>query len=138
MKNIVVMVSIAAFLVVVSCGGGKYADAKKAINTQYTMMERFTISIEKAKDPADVVAALKKFQKTAEESRDEMMAIAEKYPEMKDQANPPEELKEEMAKMKEMMPLFIASMMKIGKEYGDNPDVQKVLQEMQAAMVPSK
>ncbi len=138
MRKIGVLLSIAAVLVVVSCGGGKYADAKKAINTQYTMMETFTTSIDQATDSAAVVAALKKFQKSAEEAQDEMMAIAKKYPEMKDQTNPPEELKEEMAKMKEMMPRFIGAMMKLGKEYGDNPDVQKVLQEMQAAMVPSK
>ena len=136
MKKIVVPVSIAAFMVVASCGGGRYADAKKAINTQYKMMDEFTTSIDQAADSGAVVAALKKFQKSEQEAKEEMMAIAEKYPEMKDQANPPEELKAELAKMKEIMPRFIGALMKIGQEYGDNPDVQKVLQEMQAAMVP--
>ena len=138
MRKLVVPVSIAAFMVAASCGGGRYADAKKAINTQYKMMDEFTTSIDQAADSGAVVAALKKFQKSAEGAKEEMMAIAKKYPEMKDQANTPEELKAEMAKMKEMMPQFIGAMMKIGKEYGDNPDVQKVLQEMQSTMVPSK
>ena len=130
MRNIMVMASIAAVLVVaVGCGGGgKYADAKDALNTQADMMEEFAVGVENAKDSAEVVAVLEKFQKTAEGAKEQMMAIAEKYPEMKDQANPPEELKEEAARMEAIGPKFMGAMMKLSQDYGSDPAVQEALQ----------
>jgi len=138
MRNILVMVSIAAVLVVaVGCGGGgKYADAKDALNTQADMMEEFAVGVENAKDSAAVVAVLEKFQKTAEGAKKQMIAIAEKYPEMKDQANPPEELKAEAARMEAIGPKFMGAMMKLSQDYGDDPAVQEAMQKMQKALQP--
>jgi len=138
MRKVIVMVSIAALMVVAAgCGGGgKYADAKDALNTQADMMEEFAVGVENAKDSAAVVAVLAKFQKDAAGAKEQMMAIAEKYPEMKDQANPPEELTAEAARMEELGPKFIGAMMKISKEYGDDPAVKEALQKMQQALQP--
>ena len=138
MRKVIVMVSIAALMVVaVGCGGGgKYADAKDALNIQADMMEEFATGVENAKDSAAVVAVLAKFQKTAEGAKKQMMAIAEKYPEMKDQANPPEELKAEATRMEELGPKFMGAMMKIAQDYGSDPAVQEALQKMQQALQP--
>ena len=137
MRNIFVMVSIAVLIVVASgCGGGKYADAKDALNTQADMMEEFAVGVENAKDSAEIVVVLEKFQKTAAGAKEEMMAIAEKYPEMKDQANPPEELKAEAERMEAIGPKFMGAMMKIAQQYGEDPAVQQALQKMQQALQP--
>jgi len=138
MRNIMVMASIVAVLVVaVGCGGGgKYADAKDALNAQADMMEEFAVGVENAKDSAAVVAVLEKFQKNAEGAKEQMMAIAEKYPEMKDQANPPEELKAEAARMEAIGPKFMGAMMKLSQDYGSDPAVQEALQKMQKALQP--
>jgi hypothetical protein len=138
MRNILVMVSIAAILVVaVGCGGGgKYADAKDALNAQVDMMEEFAVGVENAKDSAAVVAVMEKFQKTAEGAKEQMMAIAKKYPEMTDKANPTEELKAEAARMEAIGPKFVGAMVKISQDYGDDPAVQEAMQKMQKALQP--
>jgi len=100
------------------------------------MMEEFAVGVENAKDSAAVVAVLAKFQKDAAVAKEQMMAIAEKYPEMKDQANPPEELKAEAARMEELGPKFMGAMMKISQQYGDDPAVKEALQKMQQALQP--
>ena len=137
MRKVIVMVSIAALVVVASgCGGGKYDDAKEALNTQYDMMSDFAVGVENAKDSAAVVVVLEKFQKTAEGAKEQMMAIAEKYPEMKNNENPPEELQEAIKKMDDVGPKFMGAMMKIAQTYGDDPAVQEALQKMQKALQP--
>ncbi|MEA1929150.1 MAG: hypothetical protein U9N73_13170 [Candidatus Auribacterota bacterium] len=137
MKNVVVMVTIAAFLVVVSgCGGGKYADVKEVMNTQADMMEEFAVGIENAQNSDDVLVVLAKLQKTAEGNKEEMMAVAEKYPEIQGNDSPPEELKEEMKRMQDVAPKFFGALMKIGQDYGDNDDVREALDKMKNAMQP--
>ncbi|MFH1037939.1 MAG: hypothetical protein V1789_04615 [PVC group bacterium] len=139
MKMTAVVVSMAALLACLSgCGGGKYADAEKVINRQYEMMDAFTIEVDKAEEAAQVIAALKKFQKTAEGAREEMMQLTKKYPELMTKENAPEELQEVVKKMDEMMPRFINAMMKIGQQYGDNPEVKKVLADMQSSLAPPR
>lgn len=137
MKKMLMIFSISALLIIAwGCGGGKYDDAKEALNKQYDLMQDFSVGIENAKNSDDIVAVLEKFQKTAEETKAEMMALLEKYPELKDKVNPPEELKAEIKKMDEIGPKFFGAMMKIGKEYGDNPEVKQALQKMQQALKP--
>lgn len=137
MRNVIVVVSIAALIVIASgCGGGKYDDAKQSLNTQYDMMQDFAVGIENAKNSAEVVTVLKKLQTTAAGTKDEMMALTEKYPELKDKINPPEELKAEIKKMDKIGPKFIGAMRKLGQQYGEDPEVQQALQKMQQALQP--
>lgn len=137
MRRIIVMVSIMAVVVAASgCGGAKYDDAKEALNTQYEMMSDFAVGVENAKDSAAVVAVLTKFQETAAGAKEQMMAIAEKYPDMKNSENPPEELKEAIKKMDEVGPKFMGAMMKIAQTYGGDSDVQEALKKMQQALQP--
>ena len=138
MRRVIVMISIAALVVVASgCGGGgKYFDAKDALNAQADMMEEFAVDIENAKDSDEVVAALIKFQKVMKgaKTEEEMIAVMKGI----DQANPPEELQLEMKRLAEVFPRFIKAKTKIKRDYDDDPDVQAALQNIQKAMSPPK
>ncbi len=137
MRKVIVMASIAALVVVTSgCGGGKYDDAREVLDTQCEMMSDFAVGVENAKDSAEIVTVLEKFQKNAAGAKEQMMAIIEKYPEIKDETNPPEELKAQKKKMEEIGPKFMGAMMKIAKDYGSDPAVQEALQKMQKALQP--
>jgi len=114
----------------------KYADAKDAINKQADMMEEFAVGVENAKDSAEVVVVLEKFQKTALGAKKEMLAIVKKYPDLKDKANPPEELAAETKRLEEIGPKFMGAMMKIIQDYGEDSEVKKALEKMQAALTP--
>ncbi len=68
-----------------------------------------------------------------QELRVEMTKMEEKYPELTDISDPPEELKEEAAKMEELMSKMMSTMMKAA-QYADDPEVQKAQAEFQEVM----
>ncbi|MDP8214676.1 MAG: hypothetical protein RAO92_05850 [Candidatus Euphemobacter frigidus] len=47
----------------------------------YVMMDEFVVAVDKAQDSKEIVAALNKFPQSAEGAKEEMLQIAEKYPE---------------------------------------------------------
>lgn len=134
MREGMVCVVIALLLVLTSCGGGKYADIKSAMNDQARAMEKFSVEIDKAENSKQVVAALDKFGAQMEKFAKQFPKLQEKYPELKDKQNPPEELKETTAQMEGVAQKFMGAMMKVAREYGDDPQVQEKLQQMQGVM----
>jgi hypothetical protein len=65
--------------------------------------------------------------------RADMTKMEEKYPELKDMSDPPEELKEEAAKMEELASKMMSTLMKAA-QFADDPDVQKAQAEFQEVM----
>jgi len=63
-----------------------------------------------------------------------MQKLSEKYPELKDRNNQPEELKESQKKAEEVSKKMVASMMKI-MPYMMDPEVQKAQQRLHAVMI---
>jgi hypothetical protein len=135
MQKTGMFLSLAALLVLSSCGGGKYSDAKQTINRQINSMEVFSDSVEKAKDSGQIASALRRFQKESEGAQEKMEQMAKKYPELSDAQNPPEELKQEKEKLEELMPRFMQAMMKVAQQYGEEPQVQEILKQMQQSRV---
>ena len=132
MKKVAILVSLAALVVLTSCGGGgKYADAKAVINNQLQAMETFSIAVEKAQDSPQIVAALDQLQQSMEKLMPRVQKLQEKYPEIKDKKNPPEELKEVTARMEGGAQKFMGAMMKVATKYGEDPKVQEAMKKIQ-------
>jgi len=99
-------------LVTVGCGG-KYSDAKKMNEKYIDLVENYVSDLEGADSAKDVAKAMNRFADGMEDLWPKMQKLAEKYPELKDDSNPPEELKESQKRAEEVSMKMGGSMMKI-------------------------
>ena len=132
-KALVVMLSLCLMTFFLSCGGGKYSDVKK-INEEYIeVLEKYIAALDKSETAKDVAKAMNDFAGSMEDIMPRMRKLQEKYPELKDRKNPPEELKESMKDAEEVGAKFAASMMKTMR-YMNDPDVKKAQERFAKAM----
>ncbi len=137
MKTLKTMACLALVLTVsvaVACGGGgKYAQAKKLINKQIDMMNDYADAMEKAENAQDVAAATNTYAAATADLVPDMKKFQEQYPEMKNQADPPAELKPEMDRMQQSMGRMISASMKAARFMMD-PAVQEAQKKLGEAM----
>ncbi|MFC2168629.1 hypothetical protein ACFLRW_06540 [Acidobacteriota bacterium] len=114
-------------------GGGKYSDIKPIMQKFNENTEKWIESMEKADTAKKVASALSDYANNMKELRAKMTEMEEKYPELTNMADPPEELKEEAAKMEELMAKMMPTLMKTA-EFADDPDVIKAQAEFDEAM----
>ncbi|MGD9344680.1 MAG: hypothetical protein PVH84_02380 [Candidatus Aminicenantes bacterium] len=130
----ILIMCIAVFIFgTIACGGGKYADAKKAVAESNKALEDFLGKMDTADNAKDIAAALTAFANEMEKIAPEMRKLEEKYPELKESQSIPEELGEVGNKMKELWGKFGTAMIKI-QEYADDPEVKKAQEKLQGIM----
>ncbi len=113
--------------------GGKYADAKKLNEEYIELMETYTEEIEKAGSAKDVAKAMNRLADGLEKNWPKMQKLAEKYPELKDKNNPPEEMKASQERAKEVGKKMAGSFMKM-MPYMNDPEVKKAQKRLSGAM----
>jgi predicted nuclease with TOPRIM domain len=111
----------------------KYADAKKLNSEFVDMTETYLADLEQSDDAKDVAKAMNRYADDMEKLWPRMMKLAEKYPELKDRKNTPEEMKESQQKVEEMGEKMASSFRKIMPHMSD-PDVRKAQQRISAVM----
>ncbi len=114
-------------------GGGKYSDVKSTLKELNTVTETWMENMEKADTAKKVASALSDYAQKMKDLRAKMDEFEEKYPELNDMSDPPEELKEEVAQMEELWSKIMSIMMKAA-QFADDPDVQKAQEEFQEVM----
>ena len=132
-KGLFIFVLAVGLVGLFACKGGKYSDAKDVLNKSIKTMESFTAAMDKAGDPKAVVKAINEFSGDMADLKPKMLALDKKYPELKDQANPPKELKPLIDKMQEVSGKLMGAMMKL-YQYQQDPDVQKASEAMNKIM----
>lgn len=123
------VVAIAA-LFIAGCGGSKYGDVKDVMNTQMDIMEKFASSVDKASNGQEIADAINEYTGEMETLIKDIKALSEKYPELKENKEPPAELKEMNEKMQETSKKFAGAIVKISMKYRGDPAVGKALKEM--------
>jgi hypothetical protein len=125
--------ALAVSFLIAGCGG-KYADAKK-VNQEYMgLVQGYVDDLDKTESAKDAAKAINRFADGMEDLWPKMKALSEKYPELKDRNNVPEELKEMQAEAAEVGKKMGRSMMKL-MPYMNDPDVQKAQKRLQEAMM---
>ncbi|MDA3896360.1 MAG: hypothetical protein PF482_09455 [Desulfobacteraceae bacterium] len=130
-KTLIVLLSF-LMIAVIGCGG-KYSDAVAVNESFLDAMIDYTDSLEKSDTAGKVADAMNEFADRMEVLGPKMKKISEKYPELKDPENQPEEFKQLRQKSDEMEKHFAGSFMKTMKYMGD-PEVRKAQQRFSAAM----
>ena len=127
--------ALAALLLVAGCTGskGKYADAKKVNKEYMALVKGYIDDLDKTESAQDAAKAINRFTDGMEALWPKMKALSEKYPELRDPNNSPEELKEMQAEAAEVGKKMGGSMMKL-MPYMQDPEVQKAQKRLQETM----
>lgn len=126
------LVALAVSVLVAGCAG-KYDDAKKVNKEYMELVQKYVDDLDKAENAKDAAKAIDRFAGGMEDLWPKMKALSEKYPELKDRNQMPDELKETQAEALEMGKKMGSSMAKIMPYMGD-PDVQKAQKRLQEVM----
>jgi len=116
-----------------TAGGGKYADVKEVMDKYIGANEKFATALEGAKTADEVVAALNTLTETTKIVAPKLKSFETKYPEFKNQDNPPEELKPLMDRMMAAAGKMMGAMQKIA-EFATDPKVMEAQTKFQEAM----
>jgi hypothetical protein len=114
-------------------GGGKYADLKPVVQKFNANTEKFIATMEKADSAEKVAAAMNDFAKIMGDLKTQMEKMEEKYPELKDMSDPPEELAEDGKKMSDLM-MQLGSVMMKAMQYQDDEAVKDAMEKFQKIM----
>jgi predicted small secreted protein len=134
---VVMAMSLAACKGGGTAGGGKYADVQKVMDNYITANEKFATALEGAKTAEDVTTAIEALTETTKAVAPQLKAFETKYPEFKNQDNPPAELKPIMDRMMGAAGKMMAAMQKIG-QFAADPKVQAAQAKLQEAMALMK
>lgn len=114
-------------------GGGKYADLKPVVKKFNDNTEKFIATMENADSAEKVAEAMNDFAKVMGDLKAQMDKMEEKYPELKDMSDPPEELAEEGLKMSELM-MQLGSVMMKAMQYQEDEAVKEAMDKFQKIM----
>jgi hypothetical protein len=134
MKKLFSLLVVGLFLLAYACGGGG-DDPKSVMNDYFDAMDEFLSDMEKAASADEVVAALNKVGDTMKKLKPRMMALEEKYPELKKmkEGQMPEEFKEFQERLQGMMPKMMGLIGKLG-QYANDPKVIEAQKKWEEAM----
>ena len=134
MKKLFSLLVVGLFLMAYACGGGG-DDPKSVMNDSLDAMEDLIYDLEGEDSADDVVAAMDKFVDKMKKLKPKVMALQEKYPELKNlgQGKLPEEFKEVEERTSKLMPKMMGMFGKIAK-YAADPKVIEAQKRMQEAM----
>ena len=125
--------ALAVLFLVAGCAG-KYADVKK-VNKEYMgLVQGYVDDLDKTENAQDAAKAINRFADGMEDLWPKMKALSEKYPELKDRNNLPEELKEMQTEAAEVGKKMGGAMKKL-MPYMQDPEVQKAQKRLQETMM---
>jgi len=127
------MIGFLVVAFVVSGCAGKYADVKKVNGRFVKATEAYVSDLEDAGSAKDVARAMNSYADEMEDIWPQMKKLNEKYPELKDQKNPPKELAESQKQAEATGMKMAATFMKI-MPYMNDPAVRKA-QERQGRIM---
>ncbi len=134
MKTVLVVLVIMMALLTVSCAKkDKYALAREVILKQVAILEDYVEAMEKADSAPAVAKAINAYSAAQAKLGPAIKEVQEKFPEMKQEEEPPVELKPEMDKLNEVMNKMYETMAK-GAQFMNDPEVMEAQQNLQKAM----
>lgn len=121
------------FLITGCGGGGKYADVI-ALNKQYVkLMETYIADLDKADSATKVSDAMNRYADGLEKIWPQMMEMGEKYPELQNPNNLPDELRPAQEEAESLAQKMMGTFQKI-MPYMEDPEVVKAQQRLSAIM----
>ncbi len=122
----------AAVLAAAACARNEHDEFHQALRHQYLMMEEFTAAAGRAEAPEEIVAALEKFRREAVAGREWIVRLTTEHPALADLEKTalPEEVQAELARIEEATPRFVEAMLRVEREFGEDSEVRRTLDEV--------
>ncbi len=124
---------LAVTVALMACGGGKYDDANDVSNQFAEATENYVNDIAKADSASAVARAINTYADKVEKLGPKMRAMLEKYPELKDRNNIPEEMKESRKRQNALASKMGQALMTTMMKYGSDPQVMQAQRHLQEA-----
>lgn len=115
------------------CGDGRYSDAIKLNQKYISLVKTYIADMDKVNNAKDAANAMNRFADGLEKIWPQMKKLSEKYPELKDKNNTPEELKPSQKEADAISEKMGNTFMKL-MPYMEDPDVIKAQERLSAAM----
>lgn len=123
-------------LLLVGCGGAKYAEEKTLLTTVTKAMESFSSSMTSAGTPQDVAKIIGTFTGQIETVLPKMKELSDTHPEWED--NPPKELESAFEKFESAQTKFkdetMPKVMQFAQQNAESPELQAALQKFSGLM----
>lgn len=132
-KRICLSLLMGCFLVIVGCGGSKYADSIEVNENFVQLMEEYVNALESASSADQVATAMNTFADGMEVLGPKVKELAKKYPELKNSQNLPDALKASQKEVEEVGKKMAGAFMKI-MPYMRDPAVQDAQKRVSTVM----
>lgn len=129
-KLIICVIVMACFAMVAGCVSDKYADLKKTYTVVIKIHNDMSNALERANSAKEVANAITVFSDSLLALKPELLKIQEKYPELNNDENIPQELKPLRAQVKIAMEKYNRAVSKVVTVYEKNAEVQSAFQKM--------
>ncbi len=126
----------AAILCAAACARNEHDEFRQALRQQYLMMEEFTAAVNQAEVPEEIAAALEQFRREAVAGREWMLRLTTEHPALADldKADLPGQVREELDRIEEVTPRFVDALLRVEREFGEDPEVRRALDELGPAL----
>lgn len=133
LQKLVLVLMLICLMPFLSNCGGKY-DEVVSLNGEFVeVMEDYVENLDKADSAKTVAAAMNDFSDKMEDLAPRLKEMSQKYPELKDTKNLPDELRASQKKSEELGKRMAGSMMKM-MQFMMSPEVQAAQQRMSQVM----
>ncbi|NNG01288.1 MAG: hypothetical protein HKM93_17995 [Desulfobacteraceae bacterium] len=132
--RIIWVMLLLAIVAVFSACGGKYSDAIEVNKKFADATESYVETLAEADSASTVADAVNAYAAKIEKLAPQMKQMVKKYPELKDQTNMPDELKESRERSEALGEKMTGAMMKSLQYMGD-PEVMKAQERLQKSMM---
>ncbi len=136
-KNVKIAIKLLAIVFLAGClcygCSGKYDDVIDVNNDFVEILNDYSANLEKADNAKDVAAAINEVAEKMEKLAPRMKKLSEKYPDLKNQKDLPEELVQSQTKVEQVSTRLAGSFMTLVKYVG-NPEVMAAQMRLGKAM----
>ncbi|MBP7584978.1 MAG: hypothetical protein KBA61_13135 [Spirochaetes bacterium] len=129
MKKHIAIIAAITLLFGAGCKRGKYSDINEALDDLISIQESYITAIQNAQNAGDVAKAINSYADSFMKLKPRIESFEQKYPELKQSKEPPEELKgnfERLQKSAEKLATASMTMLK----YLEAPEVQKAIERL--------
>jgi hypothetical protein len=124
---------MAAAVVLLACGGGKYSEFEQVLNDEVDLMQTFVDKMEAADNAGAVADALNGYSEGMQDLIPRLEKLSKEFPEIETRKDLPPELEKKIAQVDQLTERMQGAIMKT-MQYMQSPEVQQAMENFGNSM----